>query len=297
MGSQRAAGQIRSPWQRRRRPFAHPRPPLRPRSRTTTTTTRPPPPLAQPPSDPLPFCSTPPNHDGTPHQAQRLAGPDQDRRPCLLSFACAARCSQLNLADSTTSPPLPHCPAAATRSVHPRPPASVPPPRPVALSPCSPRPSRSRATRRRRRSRTARSSGARPSRTTCSRSSTSPARAGRRPRSSRSPTSSSTRPRLSSTTRPACLRVRAPTVPTAGSLRHRTPAVDLDARRSPRPTTDTAPVRPPTPGMKAYKPEGGEPALFRPEMNMARMNRSAARIGLPVRPSPSPPCARHHPAH
>lgn len=34
--------------------------------------------------------------------------------------------------------------------------------------------------------------------------------------------------------------------------------------------------------MKAYKPEGGQPALFRPDMNMARMNRSAARIGLPT---------------
>jgi branched-chain amino acid aminotransferase len=43
------------------------------------------------------------------------------------------------------------------------------------------------------------------------------------------------------------------------------------------------PPDPPCVGMKAYKPEGGEPALFRPDMNMARMNRSAARIGLPVR--------------
>lgn len=44
--------------------------------------------------------------------------------------------------------------------------------------------------------------------------------------------------------------------------------------------------------MKAYKPEGGEPALFRPDMNMARMNRSAARIGLPVSEHECWPAAR-----
>ncbi|AAS51536.1 ADL384Wp [Eremothecium gossypii ATCC 10895] len=34
-------------------------------------------------------------------------------------------------------------------------------------------------------------------------------------------------------------------------------------------------------GMKAYRTEDGRVTLFRPEMNAARMNRSAARIGLP----------------
>lgn len=34
--------------------------------------------------------------------------------------------------------------------------------------------------------------------------------------------------------------------------------------------------------MKAYKDENGKIRLFRPDMNMARMNRSTARIALPV---------------
>ena len=34
-------------------------------------------------------------------------------------------------------------------------------------------------------------------------------------------------------------------------------------------------------GMKAYRGEDGTIRLFRPDMNMARMNRSAARIALP----------------
>jgi branched-subunit amino acid aminotransferase/4-amino-4-deoxychorismate lyase len=34
--------------------------------------------------------------------------------------------------------------------------------------------------------------------------------------------------------------------------------------------------------MKAYKDQNGKIRLFRPEMNMARMNRSTARIALPV---------------
>lgn len=33
--------------------------------------------------------------------------------------------------------------------------------------------------------------------------------------------------------------------------------------------------------MKAYRCEDGTIRLFRPDMNMARMNRSAARIALP----------------
>jgi branched-chain amino acid aminotransferase len=36
-------------------------------------------------------------------------------------------------------------------------------------------------------------------------------------------------------------------------------------------------------GMKAYKDKAGRPRLFRPMDNMARMNRSAARLVLPVR--------------
>ena len=36
-------------------------------------------------------------------------------------------------------------------------------------------------------------------------------------------------------------------------------------------------------GMKAYRDETGKVTLFRPDMNMKRMNRSAARIALPVR--------------
>jgi branched-chain amino acid aminotransferase len=35
-------------------------------------------------------------------------------------------------------------------------------------------------------------------------------------------------------------------------------------------------------GMKAYKDRNGDVRLFRPDMNMARMNRSAARIALPT---------------
>lgn len=35
-------------------------------------------------------------------------------------------------------------------------------------------------------------------------------------------------------------------------------------------------------GMKAYRDENGRISLFRPDMNMKRMNQSAARIALPV---------------
>jgi len=35
-------------------------------------------------------------------------------------------------------------------------------------------------------------------------------------------------------------------------------------------------------GMKAYKDKLGRVRLFRPEMNMARLNRSSARIALPT---------------
>lgn len=35
-------------------------------------------------------------------------------------------------------------------------------------------------------------------------------------------------------------------------------------------------------GMKAYKDKDGNPRLFRPDMNMRRMNKSAARIALPM---------------
>jgi branched-subunit amino acid aminotransferase/4-amino-4-deoxychorismate lyase len=36
-------------------------------------------------------------------------------------------------------------------------------------------------------------------------------------------------------------------------------------------------------GMKAYRDEHGKVTLFRPDMNMKRMNNSARRIALPVR--------------
>jgi hypothetical protein len=36
-------------------------------------------------------------------------------------------------------------------------------------------------------------------------------------------------------------------------------------------------------GMKAYRDENGKVTLFRPDMNMKRMNNSARRIALPVR--------------
>jgi branched-chain amino acid aminotransferase len=36
-------------------------------------------------------------------------------------------------------------------------------------------------------------------------------------------------------------------------------------------------------GMKAYKDESGKVTLFRPDMNMKRMNTSARRIALPVK--------------
>ena len=34
--------------------------------------------------------------------------------------------------------------------------------------------------------------------------------------------------------------------------------------------------------MKAYKDEGGHIRLFRPDKNMARLNKSSARIALPT---------------
>jgi branched-subunit amino acid aminotransferase/4-amino-4-deoxychorismate lyase len=34
--------------------------------------------------------------------------------------------------------------------------------------------------------------------------------------------------------------------------------------------------------MKAYKDAEGHVRLFRPDMNMARLNRSSARLGMPV---------------
>jgi len=36
-------------------------------------------------------------------------------------------------------------------------------------------------------------------------------------------------------------------------------------------------------GMKAYRTPSGRVTLFRPDMNMRRMNTSASRIALPVR--------------
>ena len=35
-------------------------------------------------------------------------------------------------------------------------------------------------------------------------------------------------------------------------------------------------------GLKAYRDENGKVTLFRPDMNMKRMNRSATRVALPV---------------
>lgn len=35
-------------------------------------------------------------------------------------------------------------------------------------------------------------------------------------------------------------------------------------------------------GMKAYRDENGKVTLFRPDMNMKRMNSSASRLALPV---------------
>ena len=35
-------------------------------------------------------------------------------------------------------------------------------------------------------------------------------------------------------------------------------------------------------GMKAYRDENGKVTLFRPEMNMKRMNEGASRLALPV---------------
>ena len=35
-------------------------------------------------------------------------------------------------------------------------------------------------------------------------------------------------------------------------------------------------------GMKAYRDENGKVTLFRPDMNMKRMNTSASRLALPV---------------
>lgn len=49
-------------------------------------------------------------------------------------------------------------------------------------------------------------------------------------------------------------------------------------------------------GMKAYRQEDGTVRLFRPDKNMARMNRSAQRIALPVRGAcrvACPPSLRH----
>lgn len=40
-------------------------------------------------------------------------------------------------------------------------------------------------------------------------------------------------------------------------------------------------------GMKAYRDEKGKVTLFRPDMNMKRMNNSAERVALPVSAFPS----------
>lgn len=37
-------------------------------------------------------------------------------------------------------------------------------------------------------------------------------------------------------------------------------------------------------GLKAYRDVNGRVTLFRPDLNMQRMNRSANRLALPVRP-------------
>ena len=41
-------------------------------------------------------------------------------------------------------------------------------------------------------------------------------------------------------------------------------------------------------GMKAYRDENGRVMLFRPDMNMKRMNTSASRLALPVTSSFGP---------
>ena len=41
-------------------------------------------------------------------------------------------------------------------------------------------------------------------------------------------------------------------------------------------------------GLKAYRDKDGKVRLFRPDLNMARMNRSAKRLALPVRAHVSP---------
>jgi branched-chain amino acid aminotransferase len=43
-------------------------------------------------------------------------------------------------------------------------------------------------------------------------------------------------------------------------------------------------------GMKAYRKDDGKVVLFRPDMNMKRMNSSAKRIALPVRIDYAPSC-------
>lgn len=41
-------------------------------------------------------------------------------------------------------------------------------------------------------------------------------------------------------------------------------------------------------GLKAYRDENGKVTLFRPDMNMTRMNKSAKRVALPVSKIPRP---------
>ena len=36
-------------------------------------------------------------------------------------------------------------------------------------------------------------------------------------------------------------------------------------------------------GLKAYRDQNGKVTLFRPDMNMKRMNNTAARVAMPVR--------------
>lgn len=40
-------------------------------------------------------------------------------------------------------------------------------------------------------------------------------------------------------------------------------------------------------GLKAYRDPGGKVTLFRPDMNMKRMNTSAERVAMPVRVLPA----------
>lgn len=133
--------------------------------------------------------------------------------------------------------------------------------------------------------------------TTCSSYTTTPPEAGSNPKSSRTDHSRSIRP-----VRVCTMRLRELSLPRLVSRRGINVTVllaicsafafpsSMSLSRRPRLARYARLPRSLFEGMKAYRSAkpGSKPVLFRPEMNMARMRRSAARVRLPVCPDAFP---------